>query len=645
VKLYLHVGLVCAISTIALVPLVKRVAVALGAVDYPAERRKIHNAAIPRLGGVAVFLPVIVVVALGPWLVPEAVKQLGDLEFLALFAGSIAIFALGFIDDAKGARATTKFAVQAAVAVLACLAGLQIARAAIPFGWTIELGLLGFPVTVLWLMGMMNGINLLDGVDGLASGVSASAALTLAVVSALTGKSEISVIAAALAGSLLGFLVFNFNPASIFLGDSGALFVGFLLAAVSIAGSQKGAAAVALLVPIVALGIPIVDTSLAFLRRILRGRHPFQGDREHLHHRLLALGLSQRQVALTLYAVSAVLAVSAMVLSTAGRLQALLVFLCLAGVLALGVLRLGAGEIGELLGLFRHGERRRKPPRYRSLTVRNTLPLLRHCETLDDLRVLLEDVRDGLDLSTIRVRFAQGVLGVPPNAASEIVLASREKIWNGNDEREWVYTLDVFCEMRGGRGRREGDCPSRGSCRIRNADCRLGRGRAVAALSATKPAWRRRRKSEHDEELLALLADGLGAWVGAHLSAKVLTRRRVLVADDDPIFRLHVEQLLQGSYEVLLAEDGKEAVARAREHLPDLVLLDLKMPKLDGYGVVQALRADLRTQRVPVIMVTATDDAVGKVKGIGLGADDYITKPFNPEELKARVQMVLRRTC
>ncbi len=642
-KLYLHVALACGLATILLVPLVKRLAVALGAVDYPAERRKIHQGAVPRLGGVAVFLPVIVLMALGPWLVPEGMARLGDFEFFALLVGAIAIFVLGFVDDINGANATTKFAVQACVATFAYYAGLQISRASMPLGWSVNLGPLALPVTILWLIGMMNGINLLDGVDGLAAGVTAIAALSLVVVSSITGRFEVAVIAAGLLGSLLGFLLFNFNPASIFLGDAGALSIGFLLAALSIAGSQKGAAAVALLVPIIALGIPIIDTSLAFLRRILHGKHPFQGDREHVHHRLLAMGLSQRQVALTLYAVSGVLAVIAMLLPTAGRVEAFLALLCLAGVLALGFRRLGAGEIAELLGLFRHGERRRRPPRYRALLVRNTLPLLQQCETLEQLRVLIEEIREILGLSTLRIRFADGILGVPPNADSEIVLASPEKCWNGNGRSEWVCTLDVYCEMQGGRGPRKGDCKARESCRIRSGDCRMGRGRVVAALSATKPAWKRRRKSEHDEEILTLLADGLGRWVGRNLSAKVLARPRILIADDDPIFRMGIERALRDNYELFHAEDGKEAIAKAREVLPDLVLLDLKMPNVDGYGVVQALRADLRTQRMPVIMVTGMDDVTDRIRGIGMGADDYIIKPCHIEELKARVRMVLRR--
>ena len=167
----------------------------------------------------------------------------------------------------------------------------------------------------------------------------------------------------------------------------------------------------------------------------------------------------------------------------------------------------------------------------------------------------------------------------------------------------------------------------------------------MGEVIATKPAWKTRRTSENDEELLQLLADGLGRWFAAHLSTASFARPRVLlVADDDERTQVLVRGILEETCEVIEASDGVEAIVAAREKLPDLILLDLKMPRLDGYATCQALKADSRTKGAPIIMLTAVDDVADTVRGINLGADAYLTKPFAAEELKARVQMVLRRT-
>jgi UDP-GlcNAc:undecaprenyl-phosphate GlcNAc-1-phosphate transferase len=253
----------------------------------------------------------------------------------------------------------------------------------------------------------------------------------------------------------LGFLIFNFPPASIFLGDCGALFLGFILATLPMISSRKAAVAVALLVPIIALGIPIFDTTLAIIRRRIRGRDPFSPDREHLHHRLLAMGFTQREVTLWLYAASAVLTAMAIFMSNASRVGALAILLTIGAVAVVAVRRLGLDEVQALWGMVRHGERRRRPPRYRTLLVRNTIPLLERCANVAELRSFLEEIRRGLDLDTLIVRLTDDRL-VTALGVSEIVL--------GEDRGPLAISQrNAECEMRNGTMRN-------GECGMRNAE-------------------------------------------------------------------------------------------------------------------------------------------------------------------------------
>ena len=636
---------VSALASICLVPLAKRLSHTLGALDCPACRRKVHNGPIPRLGGIAVFVPVCAVMASLPWLPLGGHLRLDRFQWLAILTGSLAIFLLGLYDDTKGASAAKKLAVQFSVATAAYVAGLRVTEVSIPLGWTIDLGILGFAITLLWIVGIMNAVNLLDGEDGVAAGVSAIGALAILVVAFPAGTQEVALLAAVLIGSLLGFLLFNFNPASVFLGDCGALFIGFLLAAVSIVG--KGA--VPLLIPIVILGLPIFDTLLALVRRTVRGKHLFQPDREHVHHRLLARGLSPRQVALTLYGVSALLGIVAILLASAGRMTTFLTLGFLAVAVALTIRHLKPAEFRELLGVFRHGERRRRPPRVRTIMVRNTLPQLGRAENLQQLRRLLDQVRETLDLSTLRLRLMTQVFPGAPEGAADLVLPvpGFERIAGSQlpVDMEWLHSVDVFCHLDYSQsGQRNGHCSLLDNCPIANDECGVGRRRVVAEVVATKSAWKRRRKSENDEELLQMLADGLGDWLAGQMPAWITARPRIVVADDDPKILQLVGSTFGDSYDVVEAWDGAEAIAKVREVDPELLLLDLRMSRVDGYTVCQALKADRMTQKTPIIVLTTLGDTAAKIRGLALGADDYLAKPFDGDELKALVQVVLRRT-
>ena len=281
-------------------PLVRRLSLERGWVEGSTSRLKVHREGLPRLGGIAVvlgfFAPLVGLFVLDADVTWFLKQDLG--RFAALVLGSLAIFALGLWDDLRGLAATPKFLVQSAVALGAWWAGLRIDVLNLPGLGTVDLGPFGWVVTLLWLVGITNALNLVDGLDGLAAGVAFFAGLSHLVIGALNGSPLLMLFSAALCGSVLGFLPYNLSPARIFIGDCGSLFLGFLLAATSIYGatsahgaSFKSSTAVAVLGPILIFGLPILDTLLAMARRTLRGRSPFDGDKEHVHHVLLDLGL------------------------------------------------------------------------------------------------------------------------------------------------------------------------------------------------------------------------------------------------------------------------------------------------------------------------------------------------------------------
>lgn len=308
---FLCSGLVAAFAT----PLVARFAHRVDAIDLPGEARKVHKKAIPRIGGIAVvlgfFAPIIGLAIYSnriSWLLYGSDARM----VTSLVAGSFGIVALGVFDDIKGAGARLKFAVQIAVAVGMWFGGFRVELLTLPIMGSVEIGALSLPLTVLWMVGVINALNLIDGLDGLATGTALFAVLVLFGVSFADHAALLCVLLASLGGALLGFLFFNFNPAKIFLGDSGSMFIGLILASASIWTQRKGATAAALIIPVLALGLPILDTGLAVIRRVGRGQNPFRADREHLHHRLLDLGLSHRGAVLTLYTLSGVFALAAL---------------------------------------------------------------------------------------------------------------------------------------------------------------------------------------------------------------------------------------------------------------------------------------------------------------------------------------------
>ena len=327
-----------------LTPLVRDQAIHLGWFDQTKSSRKVHARPVPRLGGFAIvlafFTPLTALLVVDSGVGRQFLAN-RDLV-LGLFLGGSAIALLGVYDDFRGCGARLKFTVQFGVALAMWGVGLRIESITWPFGPPIPLGVLSLPFTLLWIVGVVNAVNLIDGLDGLAGGVAVFAAGTNLVLALARGDVLMALCMAALVGAVLGFLLFNFNPATIFMGDTGSMFLGFVLATVSIKTSTKSGTAVAMIVPVIALGLPITDTLLAMFRRAFLGRHMFDADRDHIHHRMMSrLHLSQRDAVLALYALSVLFGATALGLSFANSVQSALLLAAISIVVVLLVRKLG----------------------------------------------------------------------------------------------------------------------------------------------------------------------------------------------------------------------------------------------------------------------------------------------------------------
>ena len=314
IKIVLALVIAFVISFMA-TPLVKNFAVKVGAIDIPDKKRHIHNHPIPRMGGLAIFTGFLISVLLFANITTQV---------RGILVGAILIAVVGAIDDVLNLNAWLQFGVQILAAVIAVLSGIIINVVTNPLHITssqaITIGILSVPVTILWIVGCTNSVNLIDGLDGLACGVSAIASLTMLVVSMLVSdsNSNVATILAALCGGCLGFIPYNLNPAKIFMGDTGALLLGYILATASVIGMFKFYAIVTFILPVLALAVPLSDTICAFTRRILHGQSPFHADRSHFHHKLLDMGLNQKQAVAVLYAISAILGLAAVLITSKG---------------------------------------------------------------------------------------------------------------------------------------------------------------------------------------------------------------------------------------------------------------------------------------------------------------------------------------
>ena len=312
-------------------PIVKFLAFRIGAVDVPRDNRRMHKEPIARLGGLAIFYGFIISILCFAEI---------DTALRGILIGSIVIVILGVFDDIYGLNALFKFVIQIMAALIVVMHGVRIDHiSSFGIGSTpyINLGMFAIPITVLWIVGVTNALNLIDGLDGLAAGVSTISTISLFAISLITREVGVAIVTAAIAGAGFGFMPYNLHPAKIFMGDTGSTFLGFMLACVSIVGLFKGYAVISMAVPFLILGLPIFDTAIAIIRRVLHGQSPMHPDRGHVHHRLIDMGFNQKQSVSILLITSGLLSLSAVVLLLCGPQRAIVlifavVFLALMGI-------------------------------------------------------------------------------------------------------------------------------------------------------------------------------------------------------------------------------------------------------------------------------------------------------------------------
>ncbi|MBR2139699.1 MAG: undecaprenyl/decaprenyl-phosphate alpha-N-acetylglucosaminyl 1-phosphate transferase [Phascolarctobacterium sp.] len=314
-----------------LTPYIKKLAFKIGAVDRP-DNRKVHKKIMPRLGGLAIYIA---------FMFGCVASMEITWDIFGILLGGTLIVALGVADDVYQLPAKVKLLGQIAAACVLVIFDIRIEWVNNPLGGYFYLDMLSIPFTIFWVISFTNVVNLIDGLDGLAAGVSAIASLTVILVSVQMGYFHVAILTAALAGAIIGFIRYNFNPATIFMGDTGSMFIGYMLAAISVYGAVKTAATIALIVPAIALGLPILDTAFAIMRRYVNGRPIFQPDKGHLHHRLLATGMSHKETVLFMYGITAVLCIGAVLWAEMDGFYAALIIAVIMTAVAVGAKKIG----------------------------------------------------------------------------------------------------------------------------------------------------------------------------------------------------------------------------------------------------------------------------------------------------------------
>ena len=425
------------VTSLVLTRCVRDFAVSRGLVTAPILDRHVHRYAVPRLGGIALFLSVTLIsaamlVVLGD---KSGLQSAFSASLPGLFVASTVILLLGVYDDLRGANAYLKFGVQSCAALLLYVSGFRVHHFDLLSSSHILRGAISLPLTVFWVLLITNAFNLIDGLDGLAAGSAFFSTVVIFTISLLHPNLIVSLISVSLAGAILGFLRFNFNPASIFLGDSGSLFIGFTLSALALAGSQKAATIVAVTTPVLALGLPILDVVLAITRRMLSSKPLFDGDHDHIHHKLLKRGLSHRAAVLVLYAATAGFGLLSMALLHGQNTQALVLMVVAVGVV-FGVQQLRYIEFAELSALFRAIFKRRILAN--NVSIRRASELLKSCSDREAFCKILQVTLQPLGFSGFRLEN----LEYPRMPESSI----RPLVYDPNGRMEFCWTTDSASE-------------------------------------------------------------------------------------------------------------------------------------------------------------------------------------------------------
>ena len=400
---------------LAMTVLVRRLGRRWEVLDHPDGFRKVHRQPIPRIGGVAIFVAFFASLGAASLLSgsPYLASCLGDNDFLVLLGGAAAVLLIGLLDDIRGLRARWKLLLLTVVAIGMYAAGYRINAITNPFGGGTHLGWLALPITLFWFLGCMNAINFIDGLDGLATGVTIFVVATILVTSLAFKNTSASIMAPALIGAAAGFLVFNFHPASIYLGDSGSYLLGFLIACIGLRGSVKAHTVVALLVPVIAMGLPVFDTALAIIRRWGHSLPLSATDRQHIHHKLLQMGLSHRQAVLALYATCFALAAIALLFSATNSQQsaAALILLALPGVVVIRVFGWHELKLAKER-VVRHFQRKKRGGQNR-MAGHEAVERMRQAEHLPEVWQVFTAAADKMELERARLTLAS-VPETPP---------------------------------------------------------------------------------------------------------------------------------------------------------------------------------------------------------------------------------------
>lgn len=429
--------------SLSLTPLVGWGARYFGLLDKPSDR-KVHTTPVPRAGGIAIYLafylPFICALFYSNKLLDEIFVET---SLLGLAAGSTLVFALGLFDDIHWLTPRTKMVLQGLAAYVAYAGGISIVRLEIPFCSEVELGWLSLPVTLFWFIFVVNAINLIDGLDGLAAGVTLFASVVLFALSLMGERYVVASGLAALAGVSLGFLYFNFNPAIIFMGDGGSYFLGFMLAGLSIMGSMKSQATVTILIPIIALGVPLMDAFIAPIRRIVLGKDPFKADKSHIHHRLLKMGLNQRRAVLWMYAATILLGIFAFAIVQIRdeRVGAILIILGI--VLFFGIHKLGYLEylaVDKVKGYFDDvtDEMGLKKDRR---TFLNRQIAITEARTPDEMWERIVDALKVLKIDEAEIRLNRCYLGAKSNGSHHWAAYETDPVQDGCEQN--ILSIDL----------------------------------------------------------------------------------------------------------------------------------------------------------------------------------------------------------
>jgi UDP-GlcNAc:undecaprenyl-phosphate GlcNAc-1-phosphate transferase len=430
---YLFFFLISVSLSLLFTRLVRNYAVERGWVVTPQLDRHVHKTSVPRVGGVAIFASFMVVVALAS-LLPKS-TGLGlfpTRALLSIFASGAIIFMLGLYDDLYLVGPYLKFGVQALAAFILYSGGVGVHRIDLFSSVHALRASLGLPLTIVWILLITNAFNLIDGLDGLAAGSACFSTLVVFVTSLFVPNATVTLLAIVLAGVTLGFLRFNFYPASIFMGDSGSMFIGFMLAALALAGSEKAPTMLAVAIPVIAFGFPIMDVALAVSRRLVSGKHLFAGDRDHIHHKLLDRGLSQRAAVLVLYAVTAGFALLSLVVLHDAAMLALVLMIIFIG-LSLGVPYLGYAELSEVQGFVRRTVERRRSMSH-NVQLRRAVQAMNSCTDVNMLCKILKDALQatGFDGFRLRITLEKDFVDSP--------LAPLERTASGDLQSLWSET-------------------------------------------------------------------------------------------------------------------------------------------------------------------------------------------------------------